>query len=386
MSQIGFPVNVDRDMDLSKELTRKSLRGESSLDYDEYIVSDNWKWGNDERYTFATGYIRAIEHRLIPADRFARLADARATDEIVAMLGDTDYAKSYQDEMMLMTDGNASDVSVEHVIRQEANRIKAFVEDLTKDRDQTDPLFVRDDYLNLRLSLKGIVGNVPVEESFSPLGLIDPALIYQETKEAERSEILPRHLKEAAVQALKAYGETQNPMEIDRVIDAMMFEYILDRTMQNEVFFLHKLTMIEIDLTNIITFFRLKWVGEPLSVLQSALIKGGRIPFDVYYEFFPREIDDIETAFLADEVYSAFVSEGVQHLKNDNSFIGMEALIDRELLRLVNREKEVNYGVEILIAYYYKKAIEMKRLRTVIIGKENGLSPQEIKARLGYVG
>jgi vacuolar-type H+-ATPase subunit C/Vma6 len=42
--------------------------------------------------------------------------------------------------------------------------------------------------------------------------------------------------------------------------------------------------------------------------------------------------------------------------------------------------------VEILIAYFYKKSIEMKKLRTVIIGKENGLSPDEIKARLGYVG
>jgi len=52
----------------------------------------------------------------------------------------------------------------------------------------------------------------------------------------------------------------------------------------------------------------------------------------------------------------------------------------------ISREKEINFGVEVLIAYFYKKSIEMKKLRTVIIGKENGLSPDEIKVRLGYVG
>ncbi len=384
MTQIGFPVNVDRDMDLSKELTKKSLRRDSSLDYNEYIVSDNWKWGNDERYTFATGYVRAIEHRLIPQDRFARLADARTTEEIMAMLGDTDYGKGYQDELMLVA-GSTADVNIGQVIRQEARRVKKFIEDLTKDRDQTDCLFVRDDYVNVKLSLKGMFGGIPVADSLAPLGLVDPALIHQEVADAEKSESLPRHLKEAAIQASKTYNETKNPADIDRIVDAMMFEYVLDEVMKNEVFLLNKLIMLEIDLTNIITFFRLKWVNESSSTLQSALIKGGRIPREYYYEFFPREIDDIETVLLADEGYTGFVSEGVQHLKNDSSFIGMEALIDREIMKAIECEKEVNYGVEVLIAYYYKKSIEMKRLRTIIIGKENGLSAQQIKARLGYV-
>ncbi|MCI0480762.1 MAG: V-type ATPase subunit, partial [Candidatus Dadabacteria bacterium] len=315
------------------------MRRDSSLDYNEYIVSDSWKWGDDDRYTFATGYIRSIEHRLIPSDRFIRLADARTTDDIMAMLGDTDYVKGYQDEMVLMTGGSSGDIDVKQVILQEAKRVKKFVEELTRDKEQTDCLFIRDDYLNLKLSIKGMVGNVAVEDSFAPLGLTDPALIYQETRDAEKSDLLPRHLKEAAVRAIKAYGETSNPAEIDRVVDALMFEDILDRTMRSEVFFLNKLVMMEIDLINIITFFRLKWIGDSLTSLQSALIKGGRVPSEAYYEFFSREIDDIETSLLSDDAYSGFVSEGVQHLKNENSFIGMEARVDREIMKVVNREK-----------------------------------------------
>jgi V/A-type H+/Na+-transporting ATPase subunit C len=386
MSDIEFPINIDREMDLSKKLARKSLEGISSLDYDAFAVSDEWRWGNDERYGFATGYVRAIEHRLIQPDRFIRLADARNSEEVFGMLADTDYGKGYQDEMAMISGPGGNGINIEQVLRQEADRVKKFINDLTQDREQTDILFSRDDFFNLRLSLKGIFGNVSVEDFFLPFGTLAPGLIYQEAKEGDKSEILPPHLKEAAVQAEKAYADTKSSMEIDRIIDTSMYRYMLARARDKEVFFLFKLITTEIDLVNIITFFRLKWVGEPLSTLQTALIAGGRIPFEVYYEFFPREIDDIETGFLSDEVYHDFIAEGVLHLKNDNSLIRMESLVDRELMKIINREKEINFGVEILIAYHYKKSIEMKKLRTVIIGKENGLSPEEIKARLGYVG
>ncbi len=386
MSNIEFPITIDREMDLSKELARKSLEGISSLDYDAFVVSDEWKWGDDERYAFATGYVRAIEHRLIPSDRFLRLVEARNSAEVFAMLGDTDYGRGYQDEMVLISGTGGNAIDIVQVLKQEAERVRKFINELTQDREQTDILFFRDDFFNLKLSLKGIFGNSPVEHFFLPLGTLPPELVYQEAKEPEKSEILPLHLKEAAIQATKAYHDTKSPMEIDRVVDASMYRYMLSRVKDKELFFLFRLITTEIDITNIITFFRLKWVGEPLSTLQSGLIEGGRIPFQVFYEFFPREIDDIETGFLSDEVYHDFIAEGVLHLKNENSFIRMESLVDRELTKIIGREKEISFGVEVLIAYFYKKSIEMKKLRTVIIGKENGLSPDEIKARLGYVG
>ncbi len=386
MNEIEFPIDVDRKMDLSKEIAKKPLAGLSTLNYDEFLVSEDWKWGDDTRYAFAAGYIRAIEHRLITPERFLRFADARDTAEVFAMLADTDYARGYHDEMTVISGMGTEGIDIGLVVKLEAERVKKFINELTQDRGQTDILFERDDFFNLALSLKGILGKVSVEDAFVPLGTLSPDLIYQEAKEPEKSELLPPHLKEAALEAIKAYNESGNPSEIDRVVDNHMYDYLLARTSEKEIFFLHKLITIEIDLTNIITFFRLKWVNDTLASLQHALIKGGRLPFAVFMEFFPREIDDIETGFLSDEAYHEFIAEGVLHLKNENSFIVMEALIERELMKIVSREREISFGVEILIAYYYKKSFEMKKLRTIIIGKENGFSPQEIKMRLGHVG
>jgi V/A-type H+-transporting ATPase subunit C len=386
MNEIEFPITVDREMDLSKEIATKPLVGLSTLNYDEFLVSKYWKWGDDTRYAFAAGYIRAIEHLLISPERFGRLADASNIAEVFAMLGDTDYARGRQDDTALISGADSNGIDIADVLRHEAKRIKGLISDLTCDREQTDALFIRDDYFNLKLSLKGIAGNMPVQDSFAYLGTLSPGIIYREAKAPEKSDLLPTHLKEAAMMAIKSFADTRSPMEIDRVVDRCMYEYLLGLTKRKGIFFLYKLISVEIDLINIITFFRLKWGHDALSALQQSLIGGGRLPLALFLEFYPREIDDIETGLLSNDVYSEFVAMGVLHLKNENSFIVMEALVERELMKTIGRDKEISFGVEVLVAYYYKKSIEMKKLRTIVIGKENGLTPAQIKARLGNVG
>jgi V/A-type H+-transporting ATPase subunit C len=386
MSGIEFPINVDREIDLSRELAGKPLAGLSTLDYDEFAVSSQWSWGDDTRYGFATGQVRAIEHRLISSARLLRLAEARDGQEALSMLGDTDYARVFQEELYTTNGSEASGQDIGLLLGREAARVRDFINGLTQDREATDILFVRDDFLNLKLALKGVIAGVEVGDSFAPLGLISPAVIFHEATSPEKPEGLPPYLARAALAATRAYADTRSPAEIDRVVDGLMFEHLLNSAAEKEIFFLHKLIRIEIDLINIITFFRLRWLDEPISAVGPALIKGGVLHFEPFLEFYPREIDAIETGFLAGSRYHGFISGGIAGLKNERSFVRMEGLVDGELLKFVDRQNEINFGVEVLIAYYYRKAIELRKLRTVLIGKKNGLSAPQIKEMLGYGG
>ena len=386
MSEIRFPVTVDLEMDLSRGAARKASADLGGLDFDEFVVSDDWTWGNDTRYCFASGYLHALDHRLISPDRFIRLAEARDVPEALSMLGDTDYARGVQDQMLLLDASETSEIDIGPVLEREAQRVKSLIDDLTQDLEVTDILFVRDDFFNLKLALKGVLGGVTVADSFARLGTIDPSVIYEAVRQAGASEDIPQFLREAASLAIGAFNDTKDPIQIDRVVDAAMFEHLQAGAIKKGVFFLHRLLMVEIDLINILTFFRLRWAGEPLFSLQTALLRGGGLSPAQFYEYFPREIDDIETGFFAGERYHGFIAEGIAHLKNERSFVRMEALLDREILKFIEREREIGFGVESLVAYYYKKSIEMKRLRTIVIGKRAGLPAREIKARLGYVG
>jgi V/A-type H+-transporting ATPase subunit C len=349
------------------------------IDLDYNILFGDWKWGNDPRYAYATGLIRSMELRLIPPDRFLRLADARGSGEIFSMLGDTDYSKTHHEDI-----GGLYAHDIDLILSEEEERIKNIVNDLTQDREITNLLFLRNDFFNLKLALKEIYREREAGDAYSSLGLISPVTIYQEAKNPAESKELPPPLKEAGIAAASAYEEGKNPADIDLVIDAFMYRYIIDVVKEARFLFLYKLFTMEVDIINIQTFFRIRWIEGPQSVFNRGFIEEGGISREFFIDLYPREFEGIETSFSNTE-YQDMVGDGIPYLKSDGSFFRLEALSDNELLRIIRKTKLLNFGIEILVAYYYLKQIEIRKLRTVILGKDSGLDAQDLKLRLGYV-
>ena len=351
------------------------------VDFDLYLLSGQWRWGDDRRYTYAAGYIRTIEHRMIAPDRFFRLAEARRTEDVFSMLGDTDYAQAYQDDM----GGQEAVYDINGILADEEKRVKNLVDYLSQDTEVTDLLFVRYDYFNVKLAVKSIYRGMDSRESFSELGTIPPLTILQEVRDPEKSGDIPDHLKEAAIAARNAYEAEMHPVEIDLAVDRLMYEYLISRTGALRELLLYKLLVMEVDITNILTFLRLKWLQEPQSVFQEGFIEGGSIERARFLEEYPREIEEVEAEFFTRIEYTDLTGDGIPYLKNSTTFSRLEALMDNEYLRLLDRVRLINFGVEVLIDYFYRKNIEIKKLRTVVLGKENGLTADDIKMRLGYV-
>jgi len=353
------------------------------VDFDLYLLSGQWRWGNDRRYTYAAGFIRTIEHRMIAQDRFNRLAEARRTEDVFSMLGDTDYAQVYQDDI----GGQEAvyDSNINSILADEEKRVRTLVDSLSQDTEVTDLLFVPYDYFNLKLAVKSIYRGMDARESFSELGTISPLTILQEVRDPEKSGDLPAHLKEAAIAARNAYDAERHPVDIDLAVDRVMYDYLISRAGSLRELLLYKLLVMEVDITNILTFLRLKWLQEPLSVFQEGFIEGGSIDRARFQEEYPREIEEVEADFFTRMEYTDLTGDGIPYLKSAATFSRLEALMDNEILRLLDRVRLINFGVEVLIDYFYRKNIEIKKLRTVVLGKENGLSSDDIKMRLGYV-
>ncbi len=353
--------------------------GAPNVKLDLSIISGEWKWGNDSRYCLVSGLIRSLGLRLIARERFLRFAEARSTEEIFTMLGDTDYARVYQEDI-----GTLYGYDLEIVLREEEERVKKIIDDLTQDKKITDLLFLRNDFFNLKLALKEIYRGREPGDSYSGLGLISPITIYQDAKEPEKSELLSPLLKEAAIKAKAAYEANTNPADIDLVVDSIMFDHISYELKNARMLFYFKLLSMEIDMVNILTFLRMRWQDIPQSAFFGAFIESGSIKREYFANIYLKEIDELETDFGATE-YRDLVGDGMPYLKSDNTFFRMEALIDNEFVKILNREKYINFGIEILIAYYYLKNIEIRKMRTVILGKESGINAQDLKLRLGYV-
>lgn len=353
--------------------------GAPNVELDLSIISDEWRWGNDSRYCLVSGLIRSLGLRLITRERFLRFTETRSTEEIFTMLGDTDYARVYQEDI-----GTLYGYDLEVILKEEDEKVKKVINDLTQDKKITDLLFLRNDFFNLKLALKEIYRGREPGDAYSGLGLFSPITIYQEAREPEKSEELSPLLKDAAIKAKNAYESNSNPVDIDLVVDSIMFDHIIHEVKNGRVLFLFKLLSMEIDMINILTFLRMRWQDLPQAAFFGAFIEGGSIPREYFADIFFKEIDELETDFGATE-YRDLIGDGMPYLKGENTFFRMEALIDNEFIKILDREKYINFGIEILIAYYYLKNIEIRKMRTVILGKESGLDAQDLKLRLGYV-
>ena len=351
------------------------------VDFDLYLLSGQWRWGDDRRYTYAAGFIRTIEHRMITKDRFLRLAEARRTEDVFSMLGDTDYAQAYQDDI----GGSEAVYDINSILSEEEKRVRTLIDTLSQDTEVTDLLFIPYDYFNVKLAVKSIYRGMDARESFSGLGTISPLTILQEVREPEKPGDLPAHLKEAAITARNAYDAERKPVDIDLAVDRVMYEYLISRAGSLRELLLYKLLVMEVDITNILTFLRLKWLQEPQAVFHEGFIEGGSIDRARFIEEYPREIEEVEADFFTRIEYTDLTGDGIPYLKNSNTFSRLEALMDNEILRLLDKVRLINFGVEVLIDYFYRKNIEIKKLRTVVLGKENGLDADDIKMRLGYV-
>jgi V/A-type H+-transporting ATPase subunit C len=343
------------------------------------LLFEDWVWANDPRYAYATGLIRSFELRLISPERFLQLTEARTVDEVFSMLGDTDYTRAYQDDI-----GGVDRYEVEYILRDEEERVKGIVDELTQDKEVTDLLFMRYDFFNIKLALKELYRGREPGDAYSPLGLLSPLVIQQEVRSVEETSELPPPLFDVIGAAKAAYEAEENPADIDAAVDAIMYRFLTDAIREKRLLFFYKLLTMEVDTINILTFFRTRWQDAPQDVFRRAFIEGGGLPLEYFGELYTREMEGIETAFGNTE-YRDLVGDGVPYLKGEGTFLRLETLVDNEFLRLLRRTKLINYGIEILLAYYYAKAIEIKKLRTIIRGKENELSPEEIKLRIGHV-
>ena len=307
--------------------------GAPNVKLDLSIISGEWKWGNDSRYCLVSGLVRSIGMRLIARERFMRFAEAKSTEEIFTMLGDTDYARVYQEDI-----GTLYGYDLEAVLMEEEERVKTIIDDLTQDKKITDLLFLRNDFFNLKLALKEIYREREPGDSYSGLGLTSPVTIYQDAKEPEKSEALSPLLKEAATKAKAAYEANTNPADIDLIIDSIMFDHIIHELKNSRTLFYFKLLSMEIDMINILTFLRMRWQDMPQSTFFSAFIDGGSITREYFAEIYLKEIDEAETDLGSTE-YRDLVGDGMPYLKSHNSFFRMEALIDNEFVKILNREK-----------------------------------------------
>lgn len=326
---------------------------------------------HDQRYAYASGRIRALETTLLGKQRLDRIAEAGNLDEVVRQLSDTAYA-THLDEI--------EESGYQVFLRNEERRLLDLVDSLSLDREVSDILRLGHDFHNLKVALREHVSSSDLEDLYMDLGRYDPGDVRTPVMN-EALDSLPDMLSLPAKGALESFGASRDPAEADTVIDKAMFAHFLGVAGRYGGPFIKSIVRTWIDLANVRTFMRARYLGLEARLLPELLIEGGLVKRSDFSDVFQFTLDEILGRFEFSP-YRRVLEIGGAAAEKDGSFVPLEREIDNVVISRLRITRYFTFGLEVVIAYALTKQIEIKVLRLVLAAKDGGTDPDLIKERI----
>ena len=323
-------------------------------------------------FTQAVSRIWVLETRLLDKSKIERMIDSRTADDALKVLGETEYSN------VMSNVKRAADY--EQILSAELQRVYALMYELCPVKEVVDLMSVKYKYHNLKVLLKGKFLNKDFSSMLIDLGNED-LLELKRKIDSDSFSQLSGNVEKAVVAAVNAFEATNDPQQIDIIIDRYMFLDLVEINKALNYDFIDKYVKAIIDSTNIRTLLRVKKQGKNREFAQEVLIKGGAIEKDTLLSLLNESPESI-VAKLSFTIYSDMIKEGIEAYIATNSANLLEKLSDNYIMALMKDSKLVTFGPERILSYIYAKETEIKIIRIIMVGKLNNIAEEVIRERL----
>ncbi len=327
-------------------------------------------YGKEEPYyTYACGRIRALENTLVDKVRIQRLKELKTAGEVFRNLQDTYYSRFLQN--IERPEDFAKIIPL--VRRETLNLVLELLEPA-----YGEELLMEYDFRNLKIALKLFIAELSKENArVYEIGNFPFALMFEAIKE-DKLHVLPAYLEEGAERAVEAYYEKHEVRKIDTAIDRYFYGSVVN-TLKSE--FLKNYYKIKADLTNILTFLRLKTL-EKTEYLSEYLLDGGFITVEFFKKITGLQelIKEIETT-----PYYPYLKDGFSSYDREQDVLILERGYENYISDYIRTTKFVDMGHEPVIAFYLARMHELKILKIIITAKLTGVEQQVITKRVPEV-
>jgi len=321
------------------------------------------------KYAYGVGRVRALEGRMLTKGDFAKLLEAKDGQEALRHLGETDYSQA-----VLGVEGKGS---YELALKLKLSELLSLIDELSLDPEVTDTLRAKYDFHNLKILLKAKLGERDLTSLLLPWGREDLNAL-KEAVYAEEYGGLPPVLGRAIQEVTSIWEESKEPELIDLTMDRHLFSHLLAVFKLAKLDFLLGWAQREIDLLNLRVFARLKLSEVETSELRGALIGGGGLEPEFYIGMLAEPWETIPSRF-ANTPYRQVVEGG---LDLGEGLAPLERACRDYIISYLKRARLTPFGLEPIYAFFLVKEEELRSVRAVLLGKENGLAPQLIRERL----
>ena len=327
---------------------------------------------SDTRYAYAVGRIRSLESRYLTRQDIERLIATEEPEETYRFLAEKGYTGG---ELKIRTWSD-----LESCLRIQRQEVLALISALSEDITISNLFREKYDFHNLKVLLKARYSGQNLEHLLIDVGTVPAETLIKALPEDDYRS-LPQFISNTVQVVNAGWEKTNNPQLIDILTDGEMYKRFSSviRPFGNP--FLNRWLDLEIDLANIKTLVRVKWLDLDTALLTQSLIEGGSIKGT---ELFPlRETPwEAVVSFFSKTRYAKAVATGTDALLKSDSFLPLEKMADVTLISYLERAKVQSLGIEPLVTYLLLKEYEFKAVRTVVVGKANQLPVELIRKKL----
>lgn len=326
-------------------------------------------------YAYAVARIRVLETRLLSREQVDRLIEADSPAEVLRRLGDSRYASAIAEA------GDSPDY--EALLDREAVSLKRLVDEITPDAALTDAFFLKYDYHNLKVWVKG-QGAEDAEGLVSRVGTIPPDTLKAAVQNHDYRDLHP-----AIRQGLESVDEQMslglNPQKADTILDRAMYRQIFDSLGGGEKHgFVRELFRAEVDKINLRTLLRAKRDGMEQKDLADTLLPGGAIPPAFWVQAL-----DMPLEFVAAEGAVKSLGEGVlrgiQAYEKTGRMTELERRMDMDAMAAARRNRHDPFGIEPIVGYILAVENELRMIRLIMVAKTNRIPEDRLRERLREV-
>ena len=355
---------------------------------------------NRDQYEYATGRIRALELNLLDSTQYARLYDARTTDDINRILAECGYPQTadpeaslakelfntyeligelmadsgYIDVFLLLHDFHNIKTILKYLIPSWSGKASAAVEEgitgTEVNLDEPDheiedlPEFSSDSHKDRQLDITDI------QHLFLLPSLISPQLLYIALTERQPS-LIPAWAYQSAVTATAKYQSTYDVSDVDIMLDQSAYQSIYDKACSlGDADFLAFVRQ-RIDLINLGMVLRARHVQSGSAHLSESLLQNGCLKSEDLTALYEQSADNL-IEYISKSDYSVFAeTAGTYSEKNGAARFNLE--VDNFIVNVIRRAKKILSGPEVPLAYLIARDMEIKNIRIITACVRNGI-------------
>lgn len=311
--------------------------------------------------------IKALETKLLDRAKFETIIESKDFNDAIRILQDSLYAQ------YLSFDYEAGLVKALEDLYVEMRK-------LSPSKEVVDVLAARYDGHNIKTLIKAKFSNFDADRLLINIGTIPLDNLKIMLKE-ENFRDMNKTLRFYVEKAISEFKNTENPQDIDIVIDQGILKYMQEIAENSGLEYLKKIVKLIIDMTNIKAFIRIKVQDRERELFAKVYASGGNLDMDHFMNSFNDSLDSFANKIMHSEHFK-WVKGAIEEYIKSGDIGSIEKYGDNYIIDIIKNSKFVSFGPDPLIAFLIAKENENRLLRIVLTGKKNNVSPDVIRERL----